>query len=83
MGGGVSKRVVPTFTVSIVFNNDPVTIIDVAETATLSEARKEVEKAAEEFKELPQHGKFYFLSRYKIQAAVHAPRPFSVCGVAY
>ena len=61
MGGGVSKRVVPTFTVSIVFNNDPVTIIDVAETATLSEARKEVEKAAEEFKELPQHGKFYFL----------------------
>ena len=61
MGGGVSKRVVPTFTVSIVFNNDPVTRIDVAETATHSEARKEVELEAEEFQELPQNGKFYFL----------------------
>ena len=61
MGGGVSKRVVPTFTVSIVFNNEGVTIIDVTETATLSEARKEVEKAAEEFEELPQNGTFYFL----------------------
>ena len=61
MGGGASKRVVPSFTVTIVFNHDLVTTIDVAETATLSEARKEVELEAKEFEELPQNGKFYFL----------------------
>ena len=61
MGGGASKRVVPSFTVTIVFNHDLVTTIDVAETATLSEARKEVELEAQEFAELPQNGKFYFL----------------------
>ena len=45
----------------IVFNNEGVTTIDVAETATLADARKEVELAAKEFKDLPQDGKFLFL----------------------
>ena len=61
MGKRFSKRVVQSFTVTIVFNNKGVTTIDVSETATLSEAREEVELEAKEFEELPQDGKFYFL----------------------
>ena len=61
MGASKSKRVIPFVTVPIVFNNKGVTTIDVAETATLADARKEVELAAKEFKDLPQDGKFLFL----------------------
>ena len=61
MGASKSKRVIPFVTVPIVFNNKGVTTIDVAETATLADARKEVELEAKEFKDLPQDGKFLFL----------------------
>ena len=61
MGASKSKRVIPFVTVPIVFNNEGVTTIDVAETATLADARKEVELEAKEFKDLPQDGKFLFL----------------------
>ena len=63
MGGGVSKRVVPTFWVSVILNDNPVTQIEVAETATLSDARKEVELEAQEFPEIPQEGAFYFICK--------------------
>ena len=61
MGASKSKRVIPFVTVPIVFNNEGVTTIDVAETATLADARKEVEWEAKEFKDLPQDGEFLFL----------------------
>ena len=63
MGGGASKTksAVPTFTVTVVYNNEGCTTIDVEETATLDVARKEIELEADEFAELPQNGSFNFM----------------------
>ena len=63
MGGGASKTKsdVSTFTVTVIYNNEGCTTIDVEETATLDIARKEIELEADEFAELPQNGSFNFM----------------------
>ena len=69
------KKIVPVFTVTVLINDNPITIILVNEDAVLSDARKQIDIAANDFSELNIE---YFFRVSGLRCPLHYEKKYKV-----